>query len=128
MHDASILIVEDERIVAADIEQQLRKDGYHVPGIAQSGLEAVRMAAELLPDLVLMDIRLKGELDGLTAARQIQHTTGIPIVYLTAYPDVFIRDPSRMQQPNLCLVKPFVTSELRAVIDVALASRGLPPC
>jgi CheY-like chemotaxis protein len=124
---ASILIVEDESIVAADLEQQLRQDGYRVLGIAGSGQEAVRLAADLLPDIVLMDVRLHGGMDGVEAAQQIQRTTGTPIVYLTAYPGVFIQDPSRMQYPNLCLMKPFVASELRTVIDAALDARGTHP-
>lgn len=127
MRGARILIVEDERIVAADLEQQLRQDGYQVLGVAQSGEDAVRLASDLLPDIVLMDVRLHGAMNGVDAAQEIQQTTGAPIIYLTAHADVFIRDPSRMQQPNLCLIKPFLASELRAVIDTALDGRGGHP-
>ncbi len=121
---ASILIVEDESVVAADISEQLRRDGYRIGAVAKSGEDAVRLARELLPDLVLMDIRLQGAMSGVEAARRISQTVGAPVVYLTAYPGVFIQDPSQMQEPNLCLLKPFVASELRAVIDAALAARG----
>jgi CheY-like chemotaxis protein len=117
---ASILVVEDETIVAADIQQQLRQDGFRLNPIARSGEDAVRLAQELLPDLVLMDIRLAGSIDGLAAARLIQRSTGIPVVYLTAFPGMFLQDPSSMQDPNLCLIKPFAVSELRSIIDVAL--------
>jgi len=116
----SILVVEDEMIVAADIQQQLRQDGYRLNPIAQSGEEAVRLAGELLPDLVLMDISLQGSMDGLEAARLISESTHIPVVYLTAYPGIFLQDPSSMQKPKLCLIKPFSVAELRSVIDVAL--------
>jgi CheY-like chemotaxis protein len=117
---ASILVVEDETVVAADIQQQLRQDGFRLNPVARSGEDAVRLAEELLPDLVLMDIRLQGSVDGLAAARQIRRSTGIPVVYLTAFPGMFLNDPSSMQEPNLCLMKPFAVSELRSVIDVAL--------
>ncbi len=124
MQGASILIVEDEAVVASDIREQLRRDGYRIDAVAKSGEEAVRLAQQLLPDLVLMDIRLQGAMSGVEAALRIHETTGTPVVYLTAYPGVFVQDPSQMQEPNLCLLKPFVASELRAVIDAALAARG----
>lgn len=114
-------MVEDETIVAADIQQQLRQDGYGLNPVARSGEEAVRLAGELLPDLILMDIRLQGSLDGLEAAKEIQRATRIPVVYLTAYPGIFLQEPSRMQNPNLCLMKPFAVSELRSIIEVALS-------
>lgn len=117
---ASILIAEDEAVVAADIQQQLSRDGFRLTPVATSGEEAVRLAEELRPDLVLMDIRLKGSMDGLEAARRIQASTGIPVVYLTAFPASFLQDASSMPKPKLCLMKPFAVSELRAVIDVAL--------
>jgi CheY-like chemotaxis protein len=126
---ASILVVEDEMIVAADIQQQLQQDGFQPNPVARSGEEAVRMAQELRPDLILMDISLEGSIDGLAAARLIQQSTGIPVVYLTAFPGMFLQDPSSMQEPNLCLIKPFAVSELRSVIDVALhrAAQGGKP-
>ena len=80
-----ILVVEDEAVISADIQQQLRADGYRLNPVARSGEDAVRLAAELLPDLVLMDIRLQGPIDGLEAARQIYQATHIPVVYLTAF-------------------------------------------
>jgi CheY-like chemotaxis protein len=123
MTDAGrILIVEDEQILAADLETKLRGLGYAVEHVATSGEEAVRLAQELSPDLVLMDVRLSGAMDGLEAARQIQEKTRIPIVYLTAYSDVFVRDPSKMQAPGLCVAKPFLISDLRDIIELALAT------
>jgi CheY-like chemotaxis protein len=120
MTNGRILIVEDEKILAADLESKLLRLGYSVDKIAASGEEAVRLAQERLPSLVLMDLRLSGAMDGLEAARQIQEKTRIPIVYLTAYSDVFLRDPSKMQPPGLCVTKPFLISDLRDVIELAL--------
>ena len=126
MRGARILIVEDEPIVAADLREQLTQFGYSVEGLARSGEEALRLATELLPDLVLMDVRLQGAMDGTEAAREIQRKTGTPVVYLTAFPGVFIRDPSRMQPSNLCVVKPFSKSELWNIIEAALESEDTP--
>jgi CheY-like chemotaxis protein len=117
-----ILIVEDEKILAADLEGKLRGLGYKVGQVAASGEEAVRLAQEHSPCLVLMDLRLSGSMDGLEAARQIQEKTRTPIVYLTAYSDVFLRDPSKMQAPGLCVTKPFLISDLRDVIELALGT------
>ena len=127
MTDAgTILIVEDEKILAADLESKLRQLGYRVDGIARSGEEAVRLAQDRAPSLVLMDVRLAGTMDGVEAARQIQANTPVPIVYLTAYSDLFLRNPSIMQAPGLCVAKPFVISDLREVIEIALRPDGTP--
>jgi CheY-like chemotaxis protein len=127
MRDADrILIVEDEKILAADLEQKLRGLGYRVDSIATSGEEAVRLAQERRPSLVLMDVRLSGAMDGVQAARQIQENRRIPIIYLTAYSGLFLRDPSSMQAPGLCIAKPFLISDLQNVIEVALRSDDAP--
>jgi two-component system, response regulator PdtaR len=127
MTDAGrILIVEDEKILAADLEKKLRGLGYRVDSLATSGEEAVQLAEERRPDLVLMDVRLSGTMDGVEAARQIQRNTGIPIVYLTAYSNLFLRDPSIMQAPGLCIAKPFLVSDLRDVIEIALRGDETP--
>jgi CheY-like chemotaxis protein len=127
MTDAErILIVEDEKILAADLEKRLRGLGYRVDSVATSGEEAVRLAQEKRPNLVLMDVRLSGAMDGVEAARQIQKNTGTPIVYLTAYSDLFLRDPSVMQAPGLCIAKPFLISDLQNVIEIALGKDDMP--
>ncbi|MGI8961939.1 MAG: response regulator [Bryobacteraceae bacterium] len=100
--------------------------GYQVDSVAASGEEAIRLAQEHLPSLVLMDVRLSGTMDGVEAARQIQENTRIPIVDLTAYSDLFLRDPSIMQAPGLCVAKPFLISDLRDVMEIALRSEGTP--
>jgi CheY-like chemotaxis protein len=127
MRDAGpILIVEDEKILAADLESKLRRLGYRVDGIATSGEEAVRLAQERAPSLILMDVRLSGTMDGVEAARRIRAKTPVPIVYLTAYSDLFLRDPSMMQAPGLCIAKPFLISDLQDVMEIALRANATP--
>jgi len=117
---ARILIVEDEQIVAADLRNKLRRLGYEVVGQVDSGPEAIRLAGELRPDLVLMDMRLQGAMDGREAAQQIQQTTGTRVVYVTANSDLFLGDPGQMVQPGLCVAKPFSVAQLKTIIEVAL--------
>jgi CheY-like chemotaxis protein len=117
---ARILIVEDEQIIAADLRNKLQQLGHEVIGMAIAGDEAIDMADELRPDLVLMDVQLEGEMTGTEAARTIQHRTGAPIIFVTAFPGVFVRQPGDMQQPGICLGKPFSRLQLEAVLDVAL--------
>src|SRR5689334_22623151 len=87
MTQASILIVEDDRVVARDIELRLGRLGYAVAGTTRFGKDAVGLADRLRPDLVLMDIRLAGDLDGVAAAQRIRSEAHLPVVYLTAYAD-----------------------------------------
>jgi PAS domain S-box-containing protein len=116
----SILVVEDERIVARDIERSLVTLGYRVAGKATRGEEAVAMASELHPDLVLMDIRLAGHMDGIAAAAAIRAERETPVVYLTAYSDASTLERAKDTEPFGFLVKPFRETELRAAIEVAL--------
>lgn len=111
-----ILVVEDEQIVAADLAAKLDSLGYEVAGIASSGEEAISLSETLRPELVLMDVRLQGRMDGTEAARRIQRATGAPIVFITAYAEIFLRDPSLMNPPGLCISKPFSIAQLRAVL------------
>ena len=84
MSRAQILVVEDEKIVALEIVDRLKNIGYKVPESASTGEEAIQKASEVRPDLVLMDIKLKGDMDGIEAAEKIRSRYGIPVVYLTA--------------------------------------------
>ena len=118
-----ILIVEDEQIVAADLESKLGRIGHQVVGTAASGEEAISVAEEIRPELVLMDIRLQGRMNGAEAASRIQRLTGAPIVFITAYAEIFMRDPTLMNPPGLCLSKPFSISQLKAVLDAAVQQR-----
>src|SRR5512139_2305234 len=108
-----VLIVEDEQIVAADLELKLARLGYDVAGVAASGEEALDLAEQVRPDVVLMDIQLQGPMLGTEAAKVIQRRTGAPIIFLTAYPGVFLRDPGKMEPPGICVSKPFSTHQLK---------------
>ncbi len=109
-------------ITALDLRNQLRRLGYEVSALATSGEEAVRLSEELHPDLILMDVNLAGPMDGVEASRRVQRTKRIPVIYLTAYPNVFVTTSAQMQHPYLCLSKPFSLPDLQAVIDIALAA------
>jgi PAS domain S-box-containing protein len=115
-----ILIVEDQRLIAADLENTLQRIGYQVAGSVASGEEAVARAIDVCPDLVLMDIRLRGEMDGIQAAEAIRARTDIPIVYLTAYADEETILRAKVTSPFGYVVKPFNERELRAAIEVAI--------
>jgi len=120
MAQAKVLIVDDEVVVAEDIRRQLRSLGYLVVGVVSSGHEAVRLADEHQPDLILMDIKLKGPMDGIEAARTIQSQFAIPVIYLTAFADEETLERARPTLPLAYLIKPFVSSDLRAAVELAL--------
>jgi len=120
MPSFKILVVEDESIVAMDIKHRLESMGYIVPAITSSGEEAVEKAAETIPDLVLMDIVLKGEMDGIDAAQQIKDSFDIPVVYLTAYSDERTLKRAKITGPFGYIIKPFEDRELHSAIEVAL--------
>jgi two-component system, cell cycle sensor histidine kinase and response regulator CckA len=123
MRDARILVVEDETIVAMDLAATLRRFGCVVVAIVDNGAAAIESAVRLKPDLVLMDIRLKGAMDGIAAAKTIYEGEAIPIVFLTAHGDVSTVDRSMGSSPYGYLVKPFDDGELQRAITVALARR-----
>jgi signal transduction histidine kinase len=115
-----ILIVEDESIVALDLRYRLDNLGYHVPTIAASGEEALEKTAESTPDLVLMDIQLVGEIDGVETAAQIRDRWNIPVIYITAYADEETVNRAKVTRPLGYLVKPFDDRELHTTIEIAL--------
>ena len=116
-----ILIVEDQRLIAADIEHTLRKVGYAIAGSVASGEEAVQLARSVSPDLILMDIRLRGPMDGIAAAGAIRDAMDVPILYLTANADEETILRAKGTSPSGYVVKPFNERELRAAIEIALA-------
>ncbi len=120
MSGVKILVVEDETLVAEDIRECLNARGYDVPLIARSGEEALQQASALRPDLVLMDIRLRGEIDGIEAGREIYDRFEIPIVYLTAYADDSTLRRARSTHPFGYLLKPFGEKQLETNIEIAL--------
>jgi CheY-like chemotaxis protein len=122
----SILIVEDEGIVAMDLENRLKGLGYSVSGVAATGEDAIRKATEARPDLVLMDIRLRGDMDGIEAARAIQARSHIPVVYVTALADRDTLQRSETTEHHGYVVKPLEDAELCAAIEAALASTRQP--
>jgi EAL domain-containing protein (putative c-di-GMP-specific phosphodiesterase class I) len=117
---SKILIVEDEALAAENIAKHLRKQGYDVSGIVASGEEAIAKAYDLYPDLVLMDISLQGNIDGILAANQINTRLQIPVVYMTAYADDATLERAKSTNPYGYLVKPFKPNDLRVSIEVAL--------
>jgi len=120
MSAARILIVEDEAIVAKDIQTSLARLGYTVLGARASGEEAVAAARELQPDLILMDIKLKGPLDGIEAAARIRRDRDIPVIYLTAFTDDDTLRRATATDAFGYLLKPFEDRELRSTIEMAL--------
>jgi len=117
---SSILIVEDEMIIAKDIERMLENFGYSVVGLAISGAQAIEKTEISRPDLVLMDIVLQGEMDGIRAAHQINSFCDIPIVFLTACGDIGTLEQMKSMYPLNYVPKPIIEDELLTVIDAAL--------
>jgi PAS domain S-box-containing protein len=120
MKGQKILIVEDEAIVALHMAENLRSQGYVVAGKASSGVEAVRKAEETRPDLVLMDIVLKGEMDGIEAAQRISGRLDIPVVFVTAYGDEATLQRAKLTDPFGYILKPFKERDLHVAIEIAL--------
>ncbi len=115
----SILIVEDESIVALDIQARLNRLGYQVVGVADSGDEALSLAEARHPELALMDIRLNGTMDGVETAQQLRARFDIPVIYLTAYADESTLQRARVAEPLGYLVKPFEERELHSTLEMA---------
>ncbi|WP_129597163.1 response regulator [Methanohalophilus profundi] len=120
MSGEKILVVEDENIVALGIKKMLKGMGFRVPSIAASGEEAIQKAEITFPDLVLMDIMLKGKIDGIEAAEKIYGTMDIPVVYLTAYSDDKILERAKRTKTYGYLIKPFEENTLQNTIKLAL--------
>jgi len=120
MANIRILVVEDESLVGRDIQNMLRSLGYGIVGLVSTGEQAIQKSRALGPDLVLMDIVLKGEIDGISAANTIWESLGIPVVYLTAYTDETTLHRAKMTEPFGYLLKPFEERELQTTIEMAL--------
>jgi len=122
---ANILIVEDESIVALDIKDKLEHLGYNVLAIVSSGERAIEEVKKNQPDLILMDIILKGEIDGIETARQIRKCFDIPIIYLTAHSDEQTLKRAKVTEPFGYIIKPFVDDDLKSAIEIALYKHGM---
>ena len=117
---SEILIVEDEVLIAADLESRLKSLGYAVPGKALSAENALNLVEKVLPDLVLMDIVLKGAIDGITAAEIIRDKWGVPVVFLTAYADTDRLEHAKLTYPFGFILKPFQDRDLKITLEMAL--------
>jgi diguanylate cyclase (GGDEF)-like protein/PAS domain S-box-containing protein len=125
MESTRILVVEDENIVALDLKNRLQNLGYEVPATAATGADAIRLAQETQPNLILMDIVLKGEMDGIQAASEILAHYGIPVIFLSAYGDESFVQRARDLQPLGYILKPFKERELHATIQAGLHRRQI---
>jgi CheY-like chemotaxis protein len=114
---ARILIVEDERLIAFDLQRRLTRLGYTVVALAASGVEAIQQALALHPDVVLMDIRLQGDMDGVEAAQQIHASAAIPVVFMTAYVDADTQRRVEAISPWGCLYKPFTSHQVQLALE-----------
>ncbi len=115
-----ILVVEDEGLIADDLQRRLERMGYSAPAIASTGLEAIQCAQSTPFDLVLMDIRLKGEIDGIATAELLKSKCQAPVVYLTAYADQDTFDRAMMTEPLGYVLKPITDGRLSTTVQVAL--------
>jgi CheY-like chemotaxis protein len=115
-----ILVIEDEAIVAADIQDRLEALGYIVAGWGTTGAEALDLARTTQPDLILMDIMLKGPMNGIQAAHLVRVELGIPVIFLTANSDEAVLEQAKISEPFAYLLKPFEERQLRTNIEMAL--------
>jgi PAS domain S-box-containing protein len=125
MEKTRVMVVEDESIVAMDIKMSLQNMGYDVPAIVSSGNNAIEQARKIRPDLVLMDIVLRGTLNGIDAAGRIRSHLNIPVIYLTAYADEKILEQAKITEPAGYIIKPFHDKELHSIIKMALYKHSM---
>jgi two-component system response regulator LytT len=124
MSKVNVLVVEDESIVSKDIQYSLKKIGYNVIGAAPTGERAVELAEELNPDIILMDIMLKGKITGIEASAQIKEKLNIPVIFLTAYADENTLSKAKITEPYAYIIKPFKEIDLHTSIEMALYKHG----
>lgn len=120
MSKTNVLVVEDENIVSKDIQHSLDKLGYNVVGAASTGEKALTLAHEHKPDVVLMDIMLKGDMNGIETASKIKESLNIPVIYLTAYADESTLSKAKVTEPYGYIIKPFKEIDLHTSIEMAL--------
>lgn len=120
MPKTNILVVEDESIVSKDIQYSLKKLGYNVVGAAATGEKALDLAREHTPDIVIMDIMLKGDMNGIETAQIIKSELKIPVIFLTAYADESTLTKAKVTEPYGYIIKPFKEVDLHTSIEMAL--------
>lgn len=113
----NIMVVEDEGVVSIDIRNMLKKAGYNIAAVAFQGEEAVTKAEQSSPDLVLMDIGLKGEIDGIEAAKRIRDRLHIPVVFLTGFADEVTKAKAQEVNPSGFIIKPINEEELNQTLE-----------
>ena len=119
--DKKILIVEDEIIIAIDLKIRLEDLGYYVPGIAVNGRDAIKKTGEKNPDIILMDILLNGDKDGIEVAQQIRNQYNIPIIYLTGNQNDSVIERAETTEPYGYINKPFDNNEIENAIQLAVS-------
>jgi CheY-like chemotaxis protein len=119
------LIVEDEILIAEELRERLSRLGFSVIAAVDSAEEGIAIATRERPDLVLMDIRLKGKKDGVQAAEEIRQQVDVPIVYLTAYSDQRTVDRAKMTEHDGFILKPFQRRELQSTIEIAMQRHAI---
>ena len=119
MGKISVLVVEDESIVSKDIQYSLKKLGYNVVGVAATGQKAIELCGEKLPDIILMDIMLKGDINGIKASTRIKEVYNIPVIFLTAYADENTLSKAKVTEPYAYIIKPFKEIDLHTSIEMA---------
>lgn len=124
MSKINILVVEDESIVSKDIQYSLKKLGYSVVGAASTGEKAIELAKTEHPDIVLMDIMLRGDLNGIQTAEIIRGEMAIPVVFLTAYTDESTLAKAKVSEPYGYIIKPFKEIDLQTSIEMAIYKHG----
>ncbi|MDH3722883.1 MAG: response regulator, partial [Desulfobacteraceae bacterium] len=120
-----IMVVEDEAVIALNLQQMLTKMGFDVIGVSYSGEEALEKARSLRPDLILMDIMIPGKLDGIAAAKIIKAELGIPVVFLTAYSEDKIIESAKQAEPYGYILKPSQDREIKATVEIALYKKEM---
>ncbi len=120
MSEKTILVVEDDNIIGMEIRDRVQTLGYNVPEVVSYGEEAIEKAREYLPDLILMDIQLRGSIDGIQAAEIIRQELDIPVIYLTAYADDNTLERAKITEPFGYVLKPFEERDLASTIEMAL--------
>jgi CheY-like chemotaxis protein len=125
MDNARILVVEDESILAMGLKHKLEDMGHIVVDMVNTGEKAIKSVQEHTPDIILMDIVLKGNMDGIEATKIIRKQMNVPVIYLTAYADEEVIERAKITEPYGYLVKPYISSELNANIQMALYKHSL---
>lgn len=116
MNPLKVLVVEDENIIALDIQSTLKRFGFDVCGVVSTGEESIESAIRTNPDIILMDIKLRGKMDGIYAAKKIQSKSNVPVIYLTAYGDESTLNRVDRTKPFGYINKPFEETELHSEI------------